>query len=316
MHLPDGFLSAGVSGAMAVASGSAVVVALRHAEPRDDESTAPTERGRATVMMGVVAAFVFVAQMVNFPVSGGTSGHLLGAALATALVGPWRAVLVMAVVIGLQAFIFADGGVAALGANLFNMGVAGCLVSGVVLGLVGGDRQRRKLGLAAAAWLSVMLGAALTAVQIGISGRVPLGVVLPAMLSVHAIIGLGEALVSVAAWSLLVGARPDLVRAERETGGEPWRLAVALALGLALVPLASRLPDGLESVAEQKGFAAAAAPAQAAPLPDYALPGREVQGFDALGTYLSAVVGMAACAGLMMLVGLARRRRPLEAPSS
>ncbi|MBI5831377.1 MAG: energy-coupling factor ABC transporter permease [Armatimonadetes bacterium] len=315
MHLPDGFLSASVSGAMYLASGSAVAVALRRAEA-DGDGADPGERGRSTVMMGIVAAFLFVAQMINFPVTGGTSGHLLGAALATALLGPWRAMLVMAVVVGLQAFIFADGGIAVLGANLFNMGVAGCLASGLVLSLAGADHRRRRLALAAAAWLSVLLGAGLTALEIGLSGRVPLAVVLPAMLSVHAVIGLGEALVSVAAWSLLVGARPDLATASREPGGEPWRLALVLALGLALVPLASSLPDGLESVAERQGFAQAAAPARPAPLADYALPGRRVTGFDALGTYLSAGVGMVGCAGLMLLVGAVRRRRPAEAAGS
>lgn len=316
VHLPDGFLSASVSGAMYIASGSAIAVALKRAEVGSAVEAETGQRGRSTVMMGIVAAFVFVAQMVNFPISGGTSGHLLGAALATALLGPWRGIVVMTVVIGLQAFIFADGGIAVLGANIFNMGAAGCLLSGVLMGAAGSDGRRRKLALAAAAWLSVMLGATLTGLQIGLSGRVPMGVVLPAMITVHAIIGLGEALVSVAAYSLLVGARPDLATPSREPGGEPWRLALVLAAGLALVPLASSFPDGLEAVAEQTGFAESAGPAHAAPLPDYAIAGRETPGFDALSTYLSAGVGMAGCAGLMLLLGAGRRRRPIEAANT
>ena len=149
-------------------------------------------------LLGVTAAFVFAAQMLNFPVAGGTSGHFLGAALAAILLGPWLACLVLAVVLVVQAFVFADGGITALGANILNMGVIGAL-------LVGGLMLAARRGAAAAAaarcsrvagvgaWLAVMAGAAACALELAISGTVPLGTVLPAMLGVHALIGVGEA---------------------------------------------------------------------------------------------------------------------------
>jgi cobalt/nickel transport system permease protein len=166
-------------------------------------------------LLGVTAAFVFAAQMLNFPVAGGTSGHFLGAALAAILLGPWLACLVLAVVLTAQAFVFADGGVTALGANVFNMGVAGALVVGLLF--VGTRELLPKtrpvlLALSAgAAWLAVMVGATLTSLELAASGTVPLGTVLPAMLGVHAVIGIGEAVVTVAALSAVLATRPDLV---------------------------------------------------------------------------------------------------------
>jgi cobalt/nickel transport system permease protein len=316
MHLPDGFLSGPVSGAMVVASAGAVAAAVRqvtHDEREGQRSVAP--------LMGVTAAFVFTAQMFNFPIAAGTSGHLLGAALATALLGPWRAILVMTAVVLIQAFGFADGGVAVLGANVFNMGVAGCLLSGLVLPVLGrvagGSRLGRSVALGVAAWLSVLLAAGLTGLQIAVSGRVAAGVVLPAMLGVHTVIGLGEALLSVAAYNLLVGARPELAGSPDDAwafrpgrGAEPWRVAAVLGLGLLVVRLAVPHPDGLEHVAERTGFASAAQPGfERAPLPDYAVPGREPRGFDWAGSYVSALRGMGACALLMGAIGSGCRRR-------
>src|SRR5215218_9068734 len=122
MHIPDGFLDPGVAAATGVVAGGAVAIGLRRAEATFDERRAP--------LLGVTAAFVFAAQMLNFPVAGGTSGHFLGAALAAILLGPWLAGLVLAVVLVVQSFVFADGGVTALGANVLNMGVIGALVVG------------------------------------------------------------------------------------------------------------------------------------------------------------------------------------------
>ena len=301
MHLPDGFLAAPVSGALYVASGAALGAAVRRA---GDES----EPGAAAPTMGLTAAFLFVAQMLNFPIAGGTSGHLLGATLATALLGPWRGLLVLTVVVAIQAFGFADGGVVVLGANVFNMAVAGCLLSAVVLSAARRLWLARPVALGVAAWLSVMLAAALTAVELAASGRVAAGVVLPAMLSVHAVIGVGEALLTVAAYNLLVHHR-RLPGAGVWTGGqgaEPWRLGVVLVLGLLLLRLACPHPDGLESVARAQGFAVAATEVyRGAPLPDYALPGRS----ESVGAWVSAVAGIVACGGLMLAVGSGFRRR-------
>jgi cobalt/nickel transport system permease protein len=209
MHIPDGFLTPEVAAACAVPAIGAVGYGLRRASRELDERRVP--------LLGVTAAFVFAAQMLNFPVAGGTSGHFLGAALAALLLGPWLASLVLAVVLVVQSFVFADGGVTALGANILNMGVIGALVVGGLM--VGAQRvlpQRRGVFLGVAgigAWLAVMAGATATAFELAISGTVPLGTVLPAMLGVHTLIGIGEAVITVAAVSAVMSTRPDVVRA-------------------------------------------------------------------------------------------------------
>jgi cobalt/nickel transport system permease protein len=206
LHIPDGFLSPGVAVAAGVAAIAAVAYGLRAANVELDEARVP--------LLGVLAAFIFATQMLNFPVAGGTSGHLLGATLAAVLLGPWLACLVMAVVLVVQCFAFADGGVSALGANVLNMGVLGALLAGwlvaaahrvlpptraVFLGTVG-----------VVSWLAVMVGAAATSIELAVSDTVPLDTVLPAMLGVHALIGIGEAIITVAAVGAVLAARPDL----------------------------------------------------------------------------------------------------------
>ena len=207
MHIPDGFLAPEVAAGAGVVAAGAVGYGLHRAERTLDE--------RAVPLLGVTGAFVFAAQMLNFPVAGGTSGHFLGAALAAVLLGPWMACLVLAVVLVMQAFVFADGGVTALGANILNMGVVGGLGAGLVLAAGRRVLPRTRgafLGLVAiAAWLAVMAGAAACSFELAASGTVPLGTVLPAMLGVHALIGLGEAVVTVAAVSAVLASRPDLI---------------------------------------------------------------------------------------------------------
>ena len=207
MHIPDGFLSNEVAVVCGAPTIGAVGYALRRAEVGLDDRRVP--------LLGVTAAFAFAAQMLNFPVAGGTSGHFLGAALAAILLGPWLACLVLAVVLLVQAFVFADGGITALGANVFNMGViGGVVVGGLMLGVRKALPNSRGtlLGVAAGgAWLAVMAGAAMCSVELALSGTVPLGTVLPAMLGVHAIIGTGEAVITVAAVSAVLATRPDLI---------------------------------------------------------------------------------------------------------
>jgi cobalt/nickel transport system permease protein len=207
LHIPDGFLSPGVAGAAGLAAIAAVAHGLRVANVELDESRVP--------LLGVVAAFIFATQMLNFPVAGGTSGHLLGATLAAVLLGPWLACLVMAVVLIVQCFAFADGGVSALGANILNMGVLGALLAGFLIIAAQKVLPRTRtafLGtVGAVSWLAVMAGAAATSVQLAVSGTIPLDTVLPAMLGVHTLIGVGEALITVAAVGAVLAARPDLV---------------------------------------------------------------------------------------------------------
>ena len=217
MHIPDGFLSNEVALACAVPAIAAVGYGLRRAEVDLDDRRVP--------LLGVTAAFIFAAQMLNFPVAGGTSGHLLGAALAAVLLGPWLACLVLAVVLAVQAFVFADGGITALGANVFNMGViGGVVVGGTMLAARKAlpDSRTALLGVAAGgAWLAVMASAAGVAIQLAVSGTVPLGTVLPAMLGVHAVIGVGEAAITVAAVSAVLATRPDLIHGPAPAPASP-----------------------------------------------------------------------------------------------
>jgi cobalt/nickel transport system permease protein len=207
MHIPDGFLSTDVALVCAVPAVAAVAMGLHQANRTLDERRVP--------LLGVTAAFVFAAQMLNFPVAGGTSGHFLGAALAAILLGPWLAAVVLSVVLVVQAFVFADGGITALGANVLNMGVIGALVVG---GLMVAARlvlpKKRAVFLAIAgvgAWLAVVAGSVACSLELAISGTVPLGTVLPAMLGVHTLIGVGEAVITVAAVSAVLTTRPDVV---------------------------------------------------------------------------------------------------------
>src|SRR3954452_11026076 len=194
MHIPDGFLTTQVAGACAVPAAVCVGTGLRLATRRLDERRVP--------LLGVTAAFIFAAQMLNFPVAGGTSGHFLGAALAAILLGPWLACLTLAVVIGVQALVFADGGITALGANVLNMGVIGALLVGGLMHLAKSAAPTKTLAIAGVgSWLAVMLGATATSVELALSGTVSLASVLPAMRGVHAVIGIGEAVITVAAVS-------------------------------------------------------------------------------------------------------------------
>jgi cobalt/nickel transport system permease protein len=217
MHIPDGFLSPEVAAGCAVPAAGAVAYGLRRANRELDERRVP--------LLGVTAAFVFAAQMLNFPVAGGTSGHFLGAALAAILLGPWLAGLVLSVVLVVQAFVFADGGITALGANVLNMGVIGALVVGglmVAARRVLPKRPGVLLAVAGAgAWLAVVAGAVACSFELAISGTVPLGTVLPAMLGVHAVIGAGEAAITVAAVGAVLSTRPDVVRAFPVSRGAP-----------------------------------------------------------------------------------------------
>jgi len=164
--------------------------------------------------MGMAAAFIFAAQMLNFPVLGGTSGHLLGGVLAAVLLGPYAGVIVISIVLIVQAFLFQDGGIAALGANIFNMAVIGTGLSYLVFA---GIRNvlRGKAGLmiavAAASWASVVMAATCCAFELAASGTAPLKVVLPAMAGIHALIGIGEALITTLIVGLIVKVRPDLI---------------------------------------------------------------------------------------------------------
>jgi cobalt/nickel transport system permease protein len=208
LHIPDGFLSAPVALAGWAATVAVLAVAVRMADRQLND--------RAVPLMGVMAAFIFAAQMMNFPVAGGTSGHMLGGVLAALLLGPWAAIIVMTAVVGLQAFLFQDGGMLALGTNVLNMGIVTVAIGAAgyrLLSPVARLSSAARLGVVfALAWVSVEVAAVLTAGQLAISGTSPLNVALPAMVGVHALIGVGEGLITAAALGFVLATRPDLVR--------------------------------------------------------------------------------------------------------
>lgn len=192
MHIPDGFLSWQTELVTGLASVGMLGVSAR--------KTGKILEDRQVPVMGVMAAFIFAAQMVNFPVAPGASGHLLGAALATVLLGPWSASLILGTVLIIQCLFFQDGGLAALGGNIFNMAVLGPLVALVVykgISMVFKNRTGHSAAIFAAGWCSVMVAAAAASIELAISGTTSLAVVLPPMLGWHALIGIGEGIITV-----------------------------------------------------------------------------------------------------------------------
>ncbi|KOG08931.1 MULTISPECIES: energy-coupling factor ABC transporter permease [Streptomyces] len=336
MHVPDGFINAPVSAAAGVVAAGAVAVSLRGARRELDERTAP--------LAGLVAAFIFAVQMLNFPVAAGTSGHLLGGALAAILVGPWTGVLCIAVVLLMQGILFADGGLTALGVNITVMGVVTVVVAyalfrGLVLVL---PRTRRSVTVAsfAAALVSVPAAAAAFTLLYAVGGTtdVPLSKVLTAMVGVHVLIGIGEAVITMLTVGAVVAVRPDLVYGARgltaplklRVGGElvdaapaapatapagsPKKLWIgglvtALVLAGFVSFYASASPDGLEKVAADKGIDSKVEDHAAAdsPLADYGVKGVEA---PRLSGGLAGVIGV----GATLAVGtgafwVVRRRR-------
>ncbi|ORT58545.1 energy-coupling factor ABC transporter permease [Streptomyces sp. CB03238] len=303
MHVPDGFINAPVSAAAGLVAAGAVAVSLRGARRELDERTAP--------LAGLVAAFIFAVQMLNFPVAAGTSGHLLGGALAAILVGPYTGVLCIAVVLLMQGVLFADGGLTALGVNITVMGAVTVLVAyGLFRGLVKIlPRTRRSITVASfvASLVSVpAAAAAFTAIYaIGGTTDVPVSKVLTAMVGVHVLIGIGEAVITTATVGAVIAVRPDLVYGARgltaplklRVGGElvdatpapaaapvaarstkkVWATGLVTALVLAgfVSFYASASPDGLEKVAADQGIDKKAEDHATAdsPLADYGISG-------------------------------------------
>ena len=213
MHVPDGFLDAPTSLATGAVAAGTVALALRGARRELDERTAP--------LAGLTAAFVFAVQMMNFPVAYGTSGHLIGGALTAVLVGPWTAVLCMTVVLLVQALVFADGGLTALGTNVTLMGLVAVGVGYGAFRLLRAVLPATRTGVLAAAGVGAFLSVPVAAlVFVGLFGLggvadVPLGSVAAAMGGVHVLIGLGEAAITVAVLGAVLAVRPDLVRGAR-----------------------------------------------------------------------------------------------------
>ncbi|MFI5830645.1 energy-coupling factor ABC transporter permease [Streptomyces sp. NPDC051578] len=283
MHVPDGFIDAPVSIAAGVAAAGAVAVSLRGARRELEDSAAP--------LAGLVAAFIFAVQMLNFPVAAGTSGHLLGGALAAILVGPYTGVLCVSVVLLMQGVLFADGGLTALGVNVMNMAVVTVVVAYAVFRTLVKVLPKTRRSVTAAAFTGALLSVPGAAVMftlfyaLGGTTDVPLGKVFTAMVGVHVLIGLGEAVITAATVGAVLAVRPDLVHGARglstplklRVGGElvdapatapaapvggprstrpVWITGLLTALVLAgfVSYYASASPDGLEKVAADKGI--------------------------------------------------------------
>nr|WP_168509127.1 energy-coupling factor ABC transporter permease [Streptomyces sp. S1D4-11]QIY96441.1 cobalt ABC transporter permease [Streptomyces sp. S1D4-11] len=280
MHVPDGFINAPVSAVTGVVA--AIAVSLRGARRELDEKTAP--------LAGLVAAFIFAVQMLNFPVAAGTSGHLLGGALAAILVGPFTGVLCVSVVLLMQGILFADGGLTALGVNITDMAIVTTVVSYAVFRGLVKVLPRKKRSITVAAFVSALLsvpGAAVAFTLIyalGGTTDVPITKVATAMIGVHVLIGIGEATITALTVGAVIAVRPDLVHGARglqqrlklRVGGElvdapaPAAVPVAArtsrrkvwAVGLVTSLLlagfvsfyASASPDGLEKVAKDQGI--------------------------------------------------------------
>jgi cobalt/nickel transport system permease protein len=318
MHIPDGFLSNEVNAATAVVAGVVCVFAAWRARKTLGDGDVP--------LLGMAAAFIFAAQMLNFPVVGGTSGHFLGSAFAAALLGPLNACLCMAMVLAVQCFGFGDGGVTALGSNVLNMGIVGAFAGMAVTTFLAALLPRTRAGLTlaagAGAWCAVVLAAAVCSLELVVSGRFEASVVFPAMLSVHSLIGIGEAVITAAALSVILAARSDLVRglrgmteglapAARRPRVSSWLvvvggIAAAVVLSFVVSQWASKAPDGLDSVARKNGVEESAPVYTAAPMKDY-----EVSGVDSewLRTGLAGLAGTVVVLGAMWGTGVALRRR-------
>ena len=315
MHIPDGFLNLPAAAASGAAAAGGLGYSLRVARTRLQDRQIP--------LVGVTAAFVFAAQMINFPVLPGVSGHLIGGALAAILLGPWLGFLVLATVLLVQAIGFADGGITALGANVVLMSLIGAVGGHYVFRAVTSVLPRTERSFAAAtaatAWITVVAASGVAALFItfgGFAGGEQLGVVLPVMLGVHALIGIGEAFITTAVVVAVVRTRPDLVaNADRLTAAADKRgrrgvrglvvvgLGAALIAGMGLSSFASSAPDGLQASVLSTYCADAAVPEQCladaagtpafdkAPLPNYSV------------LWLSGLFGVIACfalgAGLM-----------------
>jgi len=282
MHIPQNLLDGSICPVTAAVSGlclaGAAFAAYRSAEKPD------------ALRFAAVSAFIFAAQMMNFPISGGTSGHLLGGVLASALLGVPFGVLALALVVALQAIVFADGGLNVLGANILNMAVIGAGLGGLLrlwlLDKLPPGESCVWLAAGLASWASVMLAALAVAIELAWTGVLPLGTVVPAMLGVHALIGIGEAVITCVALALFARSTAGSRPAARSFAAPAL---AALLIALCLSPFASPLPDGLEAVMAHYQVLHEAAPPFVTPLADYQVAGIASEG---VSTSLAGVFGV------------------------
>ena len=258
MHVPDGFMNVTMSAATGVISFGTLWAYIRSAKDLIAD--------KFIALTGMMSALIFVLQMINFPVAAGTSGHLLGGALAVIVLGPRLGLICLSVVVIIQSLLFADGGLSALGVNVLNMAIVTSATSWFIvkywIKFIGKNKTSIVTVSVLAGILGVVFSSIAFTIQYAIGGTIsiPVGTVLIAMVSTHLIIGLGEGIITALIITLLMRVRPDLVYAydrsdENTTKVSFYGLFIILILLLSLVtPFASSSPDGLESVAEEFGF--------------------------------------------------------------
>ncbi len=312
MHIPDGFLDP-----KTIITTSALSVAGLAYAVREVKRNIPR---RHIPLMGLTAAFVFTAQMLNFPVGAGTSGHLVGSVLVSVLLGPAAAMIIMTTVLIVQAFFFADGGLLTLGANILNMAliapVAGFIVYKFIRSLIRNERGRI-MGASFAGWCSTVIASVLCVGEMALSGTIPWQIALPPMLFSHMVIGIGEGIITALVVAAIVKTRPDLffdyqmpVNGLRPAFFLVGAGIIITALLCFVAPFASSLPDGLEKTAEVLGFQSRAI--QRAPLiPETSFPGFHLETSSAM---IAGFIG-AGIAGLVSYI-LARVLLPATPPDS
>lgn len=262
MHIPDGFLSTPVWAGVNLAAAPAVGVLVRHAQKRFDHSRTP--------LLGVMGAFVFAAQMINFPVGVGTSGHLIGGALLVYTLGPAAAAVTMTAILAIQALVFQDGGILALGANVMNMALCGTLAAWLPYRFWGRGKWR-KAAVFLGSVFSVLVAAVLAVSQLLLSGIPMPGAVLGISLGLFTVSALLEGAITVAVLGALESMQPDFIHKPAGRGSRALGALASASVLLAAVGVlfASAHPDGLEKLAEEIGIASRAQALLATPFADY-----------------------------------------------
>jgi cobalt/nickel transport system permease protein len=344
VHVPDGFINAPVSAVTGVVAAGAVAVSLRGARRELDERTAP--------LAGLVAAFIFAVQMLNFPVAAGTSGHLLGGALAAILVGPFTGVLCVSVVLLMQGILFADGGLTALGVNITDMAIVTTVVSYAVFRVLVTVLPRKRRSVTVASFVAALLSVPAAAVAftliyaVGGTTDIALSKVATAMVGVHVLIGIGEAVITALTVGAVIAVRPDLVHgarglqqrlklrvdgelvdvpaaaapvAARSSHRKVWITGLVTSLVLAgfVSFYASASPDGLEKVAKDKGIDAKAKAhaSEDSPLAGYGV--KDVSDSRLSGGLAGVIgVGVTVVAGTGVFWTVRRRRTADTSPAS
>ncbi|MBL6763154.1 MAG: energy-coupling factor ABC transporter permease [Candidatus Actinomarina sp.] len=306
MHVPDGFMNVTMSAATGVISFGTLWAYIRSAKDLVAD--------KFIALTGMMSALIFVLQMINFPIAAGTSGHLLGGALAVIVLGPRLGLICLSVVVIIQSLLFADGGLSALGVNVLNMAIVTSATSWFIvkywIKFIGKNKTSIVSVSVLAGILSVVFSSIAFTIQYAIGGTIsiPVGTVLLAMVTTHFIIGFGEGIITALIITLLIRVRPDLIYAyerndENTTKVSFYGLFIILILLLSLVtPFASSSPDGLESVAEEFGFTQTDGIVLL--LDDY---GISAVNNDFISTVLSALLGVIVLAIMFNLI-ISRRK--------